>query len=119
MGLLLLSIVRDHVELMSEQPLRRPADWDALVRRIDGRVRLMLGPNEQTYTFLRDVRQQREWTPLDREAWPLPAVARLRVYIVPRYDARTEEERESRTSSGSYAANESTLPKRCISSARC
>jgi len=83
MGLLLLSIVRDHVELLDDQPLRRPADWDALMRRIEGRVRSLLGPHERTHTFLQDARRGGEWTPLDREAWPLPAVARLRVHIVP------------------------------------
>ena len=85
MGLLLLSIVRDHVELLSERPLRRPADWDALVRRIDGRVQLVLGHNEEAHTLVQDARRRDddEWTPLDRAAWPLPAVARLRVHLLP------------------------------------
>jgi hypothetical protein len=83
--LLLLSIVRDHVELQSEQPLRRPADWDALVRRINGRVKAVLGPNERAYLFLLRAHEE-EWVPLEREAWPpTTPVARLRVHLVPHF----------------------------------
>ena len=82
MGLLLLSIVRDGVEL-GEQALRRPAQLEALVRRVEGRVRALLGRNERAHTFV--LRPSGEWAPLDAEAWPLPAVARVRVHIVPRF----------------------------------
>ena len=86
MGLLLLSLVRDHVELSSEQPLRRPSDFASLERRIDGRVRAVKGRDERAHTFVQDARGG-EWTPLTPDAWPLPAVARLRVQLVPRFRA--------------------------------
>lgn len=83
MGLLLLSIVRDGVEL-GEQALRRPPDLEALLRRIEGRIQALRGRDECSHTFVQRIGVG-EWVPLDKEAWPLPAVARLRVHLVPRF----------------------------------
>ena len=83
--LVVVSVMRNGEGVcLRETPMRRTRTFEALLRRLETRADAMRTRDERPSFFVL-APPTRAWTPLSREAWPLPPYARLCVCLVPRF----------------------------------